>query len=256
MNPLPVSSPYRIGTIASGRMSRLELPQQSRARRGRSRFWVRGKKESRSAAESEQSGAAWSTWISSASWRNKSADIRRPRWERQRRQGAVSAEARVRTLRFRVQRWPFREEAGTPGYVHAKPKEHMNPEKFERISAAGCKAWYVDAEELETKIKDLVVAQRSAMPHETTVRELLLARLGHAGPRGAHHPARPLSGRRLHRGRTGARNEAGGPQDGGRHAQGRAERAGVHRPRGQSAPSRESAAFSSSSTQASDSAEA
>ncbi|ODT04187.1 MAG: hypothetical protein ABS52_05920 [Gemmatimonadetes bacterium SCN 70-22] len=70
-----------------------------------------------------------------------------------------------------------KKQGGTRGYVHAKPKERMNPERFERFSAAGCKAWYVDAEELETKIKDLIVAQRSSnADYEATARDLILER--------------------------------------------------------------------------------
>lgn len=52
-------------------------------------------------------------------------------------------------------------QGATRGYVHAQPKERMDPETHARMHAQGCRAWYLDAEELETKIKDVVVAERA-----------------------------------------------------------------------------------------------
>ena len=52
----------------------------------------------------------------------------------------------------------------------------MDEEGHPRFVEQRCKVWYVDAEELETKIKDLIVSQRSSEEFESLVRELILER--------------------------------------------------------------------------------
>lgn len=59
------------------------------------------------------------------------------------------------------------------GYVHAQPKERMDADAFRRQHEHGCKAWYVDAEELEVKIKDLIVAERTSDDFVAEVRVLV-----------------------------------------------------------------------------------
>lgn len=53
-------------------------------------------------------------------------------------------------------------QGGTRGYAHARPKARMAAEAHALMEQQGCRAWYVDAEELETKVKDIVVAQRTS----------------------------------------------------------------------------------------------
>ena len=67
-------------------------------------------------------------------------------------------------------------QGGTRGYAHAKPKARMDEEGFRRFTEAGCKAWYLDAQELEEKIKDEIVSQRSSEEYEETMRQLILER--------------------------------------------------------------------------------
>ena len=62
------------------------------------------------------------------------------------------------------------------GYSHAVPKERMHLEAFQRHQDAKCKAWYVNADELEGKIKDLIVRERASAQFEDEVRELILQR--------------------------------------------------------------------------------
>lgn len=52
----------------------------------------------------------------------------------------------------------------------------MHEEAYNEFVAHGCKVWYVDAEEIETKIKDLIVSQRANPHFEDLVRELILER--------------------------------------------------------------------------------
>lgn len=61
-------------------------------------------------------------------------------------------------------------------YVHTKPKKRMDEEAFQRFQECGCKVWYVDAEELETGIKDLIIEQRGSKEFEDLVREEILKR--------------------------------------------------------------------------------
>jgi hypothetical protein len=46
-------------------------------------------------------------------------------------------------------------------YTHPKPKLRVDPDGHARFEAAGCRIWNVESEELETKVKDLIVQQRS-----------------------------------------------------------------------------------------------
>jgi hypothetical protein len=64
-------------------------------------------------------------------------------------------------------------------YAHAKPTARADQEGRARFDREGCKVWYVDAEELETKIKDLIVQQRSSKEFENEVKELILQRDQH-----------------------------------------------------------------------------
>jgi hypothetical protein len=67
-------------------------------------------------------------------------------------------------------------QGGTRGYTHANPKLRMNEVRYRRFKDAGCKVWYVDAEELEQKIKELIATQRSSKEFEDVVRALILER--------------------------------------------------------------------------------
>src|SRR4051812_11916604 len=67
-------------------------------------------------------------------------------------------------------------QGNTRGYAHAKPNERMDPEGFARRTEQGCKAWYVDAEELESKIKDVIVAERTSDDFIEDVRDLVQER--------------------------------------------------------------------------------
>ncbi len=67
-------------------------------------------------------------------------------------------------------------QGGDRGYVHAKPKARMDEEGRKRFDEAGCKVWYVDAEEIEVKVKDLIVRQRSSKTFEDEMRSLILER--------------------------------------------------------------------------------
>ena len=67
-------------------------------------------------------------------------------------------------------------QGSTRGYAHAKPNQRMDPEGFARREAQGCKAWYVDAEELESKIKDVIVAERTSDDFVEDVRKLVQER--------------------------------------------------------------------------------
>ncbi|HYD52107.1 MAG TPA: recombinase family protein [Gemmatimonadaceae bacterium] len=61
-------------------------------------------------------------------------------------------------------------------YSHTKPVEHLHPEAAKRFHEKGCKVWNVDAEELERKIRDLIVAERTSGEFEADIRELILER--------------------------------------------------------------------------------
>ena len=59
-------------------------------------------------------------------------------------------------------------------YAHAKPKNRTGESPYERFIEAGCKVWYVDAREIETKVKDLVLRERSTDAFEDEVRRFLV----------------------------------------------------------------------------------
>jgi predicted nucleic acid-binding protein len=65
-------------------------------------------------------------------------------------------------------------QGGARMYAHSKPKNRRGERSHERFKHAGCKVWYVDAEEIETKIKDLIVRERSSEAFEDQVRQFLL----------------------------------------------------------------------------------
>ena len=67
-------------------------------------------------------------------------------------------------------------QGSTRGDAHAKPNKRMDPEGFARRGAQGCKAWYVDAEQLESKIKDVIVSERTSDDFIEDVRELVQER--------------------------------------------------------------------------------
>lgn len=60
-------------------------------------------------------------------------------------------------------------------YSHTKPARSA-PAAADRFAAGNCKVWSLDAEELETKIRDLIVAQRTTAEFEDEVRSLILER--------------------------------------------------------------------------------
>jgi len=66
-----------------------------------------------------------------------------------------------------------RVQGGKRGYTHAKPKARFDAAARERFDMQCCKAWYIDAEDLESKLKDLVVRQRSSKEFERDVRAVL-----------------------------------------------------------------------------------
>lgn len=66
------------------------------------------------------------------------------------------------------------EQGGGRMYAHSKPKNRRGERSHERFKDAGCKVWYVDAAEIETKIKDLIVRERSSEAFEDQVRQFLL----------------------------------------------------------------------------------
>ena len=61
-------------------------------------------------------------------------------------------------------------------YAHAKPKNRTGESSYERFIEAGCKVWYVDAREIETKVKDLILRERSTAEFEDEVRRFLVER--------------------------------------------------------------------------------
>lgn len=61
-------------------------------------------------------------------------------------------------------------------YAHGRPKARMDPDGAKRFDEAGCKIWYVDANELETKIKELIATERSSSDFEAEVRGMILHR--------------------------------------------------------------------------------
>lgn len=52
----------------------------------------------------------------------------------------------------------------------------MNPEQFQRAQAIGCLRWVVDADHLESRIKDLIVEERTSSSYKQEIRALLLER--------------------------------------------------------------------------------
>jgi hypothetical protein len=61
-------------------------------------------------------------------------------------------------------------------YAHSKPKERMHPEQYSRTIDAGCKVWTLDAEEIESGVKNLIVKQRSSDEFKADVKALILER--------------------------------------------------------------------------------
>ena len=58
-------------------------------------------------------------------------------------------------------------------YVHAKPDEALHPTIYQDHVEYGCKAWTIDADEIETSIKDLILQQRASTDYEAEVRAML-----------------------------------------------------------------------------------
>jgi len=67
-------------------------------------------------------------------------------------------------------------QGGLRMYAHAKPKNRTGESSYERFREAGCKVWYVDAREIETKVKDLILCERSTDEFEDEVRRFLVER--------------------------------------------------------------------------------
>jgi hypothetical protein len=61
-------------------------------------------------------------------------------------------------------------------YAHSKPKERRHPEQYSRTIDAGCKVWTLDAEEIESGVKNLIVKQRSSKKFKADVKALILER--------------------------------------------------------------------------------
>lgn len=61
-------------------------------------------------------------------------------------------------------------------YSHTKPISRMNPDLAERFECKGCKVWTVSAEEIESKIRDLIAAQRTSPEFEEEIKRLILER--------------------------------------------------------------------------------
>lgn len=61
-------------------------------------------------------------------------------------------------------------------YVHTKPKARMDEEGRAAFDAACCKTWYVDADEIETQVKNIIVQQRSDPSFESEMKALILER--------------------------------------------------------------------------------
>ena len=55
-------------------------------------------------------------------------------------------------------------------YVHKNPRKRADPELFRRFTECECKVWYLDAEELETGIKNLIIKERGSTEFEDMVR--------------------------------------------------------------------------------------
>lgn len=68
------------------------------------------------------------------------------------------------------------EQGSARQYTHLNPKERAHPDQYARKAAAGCLVFNVSADELETKIKDLIVRERSSAEFENDVREILSQR--------------------------------------------------------------------------------
>jgi DNA invertase Pin-like site-specific DNA recombinase len=61
-------------------------------------------------------------------------------------------------------------------YSHTKPVVRMRPDVAETFHKKGCKVWTVSAEEIETKIRDLIAGQRTAPEFEAEIKRLILER--------------------------------------------------------------------------------
>lgn len=60
--------------------------------------------------------------------------------------------------------------------MHTKPKAKFDAEGRSRFDGAGCKVWYVDADEMEDGIKNLIMAQRGSWEFADKVRSVILER--------------------------------------------------------------------------------
>jgi hypothetical protein len=69
-----------------------------------------------------------------------------------------------------------KEQGEARQYGHLNPKATEQPELHARKSAARCLAWSVDADELETKIKDLVLRERTSPEFVEEVRARIMER--------------------------------------------------------------------------------
>ena len=58
--------------------------------------------------------------------------------------------------------------------AHARPNTRHGDDAYERFRAAGCNVWYIDAHEIELKIKLLIVSQRANPEFEVEVKGILL----------------------------------------------------------------------------------
>lgn len=58
-------------------------------------------------------------------------------------------------------------------YTHPVPTSKMNDVQAARTAKAGCKHWYLEAEELEASVRDLIIAQRGSKEFAQTFVELM-----------------------------------------------------------------------------------
>lgn len=68
-----------------------------------------------------------------------------------------------------------RSEKETRYYVHPVSSMRYSQEKTERIEAAGCKHWYVNADELEDKVFELLIEQRGSVDFAKDLKKALMA---------------------------------------------------------------------------------
>lgn len=67
-------------------------------------------------------------------------------------------------------------QGGGRRYRHANPKERAHADAYAAFHSAGCKVWDLDADEIETSIKELITRERASVAFADEVRELITKR--------------------------------------------------------------------------------